>query len=57
MIWQALTRYWLHHDLFFTTFGSFDAWVRWNLHHFRHLRHIRQWDGWQALWSWVNIHG
>lgn len=57
MIWHALTQFWLHHDLFFTRFGSFDQWVDWNLHHFRHLHHIEQWDHWNALWSWVNIHG
>lgn len=57
MIWHTLTRYWLHHDLLFTRFGLLSDWVRWNLHHFRHLHHIRQWDGWQALWAWVNVHG
>ena len=57
VIWQTLTSYWLHHDLFFTRFGDFTTWVHWNLHHFRHLHHIRQWQGWDALWAWVNVHG
>jgi hypothetical protein len=57
VIWHALTHYWFRHDLFFTRFGLFREWVRWNLRHFRFLDDIREWHGWQALWSWVNIHG
>ena len=56
-IWQALTGWWFHHDLFFTRFGLFGDWVKWNLHHFRHIRHLHQWHGWGSLWAWVNVHG
>lgn len=57
--WEILTRFWFHHDLFFTHFPLYRGWVRWNEHHFRSLPHIHQWFRLHGhrLWGWVNVHG
>jgi hypothetical protein len=57
MTWWLLTHFWHAHDILFTHFGSYPAWVHWNKQHFWWVPGIREWQRWPALWGWVNIHG